>query len=72
MVSPGFCNEVVHMYMCRVERFEKQQLDEGEFLNFEKIPIDKAVEMVLNNQIFDGKTQTAVLKAAMLLKSGKI
>ena len=72
MVSPGFCNEVVHMYMCRVERFEEQQLDEGEFLNFEKIPIDKAVEMVLNNQIFDGKTQTAVLKAAMLLKSGNI
>ncbi len=72
MVSPGFCNEVVHMYMCRVERFDVQQLDEGEFLNIERIPIEKAVEMVLNNQIPDGKTQTAVLKASMLLESGKI
>lgn len=71
MVSPGFCDEVVHLYMCRVERFEKQRLDEGEFLNVEKLPLDKAVEMVLNNQIFDGKTQTAVLKTAMLINANR-
>ncbi|MDE7390379.1 MAG: NUDIX hydrolase, partial [Lachnospiraceae bacterium] len=69
MVSPGFCNEVVHLYMCRVSEFKHQQLDEDEFVNVEKIPLDKAVEMVLNNQIFDGKTQTAVLKTAMLYKT---
>ncbi len=72
MVSPGFCDEVVHLYLCRVESFSQQSLDDDEFLNVERIPIDKAVEMVLNNQIFDGKTQTAVLKTAMLLKSGAI
>lgn len=72
MVSPGFTNEVVHLYLCRVERFDEQMLDDDEFLNVERIPVDKAVEMVLNNMIFDGKTQTAVLKASMLLKSGAI
>lgn len=72
MVSPGFTNEVVHLYLCRIEKFDEQMLDEDEFLNVERIPIDKAVEMVLNNQIFDGKTQTAVLKASMLLQSGAI
>lgn len=72
MVSPGFTDEVVHLYLCRVEKFEKQQLDINEFLNVEKIPMQKAVEMVLNNQIFDGKTQTAILKADRLLKSGMI
>ena len=70
--SPGFCNETIHMYMCRIEKFETQQLDEGEVLKVEKIPLDRAVEMILNNQIFDGKTQTAVLKAALLLKSGAV
>ncbi len=70
--SPGFCNETIHMYMCKIEKFETQQLDEGEFLRVEKIPLARAVEMILNNQIFDGKTQTAVLKAAMLLKSGAV
>ncbi len=72
MVSPGFTNEIVYMYLCRVKEFAKQKLDDDEFLNVEKIHIDKAVEMVLNNQIFDGKTQTAVLKAYLLLKTGKI
>lgn len=72
MASPGFCDEVVHMYLCRVQSFGEQKLDDDEFVNVEKIPIDKAVEMVLNNQIFDGKTQTAVLKASLLLKSGAV
>ncbi|MBQ1389761.1 MAG: NUDIX hydrolase [Clostridia bacterium] len=66
-VSPGFTDEVVYMYMCRVDHFERQQLDEDEFLNVEKIPIEKAVEMVMNNRIPDGKTQTAVLKAWILI-----
>ncbi len=72
MVSPGFCDEVVHMYMCRIDHFEEQQPDDDEFLEIVRIPLDKAVEMVLNNIIVDGKTQTAVLKAAMLLRSGAI
>ena len=38
----------------------------------EKISLNKAVEMVLNNMIPDSKTQIAVLKTAALLKSGKI
>ena len=33
-------------------------------MNVEKIPLDKAVEMVLNNRVVDAKTQIAVLKAA--------
>lgn len=66
-VSPGFTDEVDFLYMCRVDHFEGQQLDEDEFVNVERIPLDKAVQMVLNNQIPDGKTQTAILKAAMLV-----
>ena len=60
--------EIIHLYFCKVERFERQQLDEDEFLSCEKIPLKKAVEMVLNNEIVDAKTQTAVLKTAMLYK----
>ncbi|MBQ1546582.1 MAG: NUDIX hydrolase [Clostridia bacterium] len=68
-VSPGFTDEVLYMYMCRVDHFEQQRLDEDEFLNVEKIPLDKAVEMVMNNIIVDGKTQTAILKTTMLLQN---
>ena len=70
--SPGYTDEIIHLYACRVEKQSESRPDEGEFLNVEKIPLDKAVEMVLNNQIPDAKTQIAVLKTALLLKSGKI
>lgn len=70
--SPGYCGEIIHMYFCKVDHYEQQNLDEGEFLNIEKIPLSRAVEMVLNNEIPDSKTQTAILKTAMLINRFKI
>ncbi|MCR4614893.1 MAG: NUDIX hydrolase [Clostridiales bacterium] len=64
--SPGYCGEIIHMYGATGLTFTKQNLDEDEFLNVEKIPLNRAVEMVVNNEIRDGKTQAAVLKMAML------
>ena len=70
--SPGYTDEIIHLYACRIKEEQTAQPEAGEFLNIERIPIIKAAEMVLNNQIFDAKTQIAVLKAAALLQSGKI
>lgn len=70
--SPGYTGEIIHLYACRVKSQEAQQLDNDEFLTVEKIPIDKAMELVLNNQLPDGKSQIAILKLHALLKSGKI
>lgn len=70
--SPGYCAEIIHLYFCRVESFQQALPDEDEFLEAEKIPLDKAVEMVLQNQVPDAKTQTAVLKTALLLKRGTV
>lgn len=70
--SPGYTQEIIHLYACKIKNIGKQQLDHGEFLNVEKIHINKALEMVLNNQLPDSKTQIAILKLSMLLKSGKI
>lgn len=69
--SPGYCGEIIHLYFCKIEGYGEQNLDDDEFLNVEKIHIDKAVEMVLNNEIPDGKSQTAILKTAMMLKELK-
>ncbi len=70
--SPGYTDEIIHLYACRVKEQSENRPDEGEFLNVEKIPLKKAAEMVLNNQVFDAKTQIAVLKTAMLITSGKL
>ena len=70
--SPGYCGEIIHMFFCRVTDIGETNPDEDEFLDVIKIPIKKAVEMVLNNEIPDAKSQTAILKAYLLLKEGKI
>lgn len=64
--SPGYTSEVIHLYACKIKTMSENRLDDGEFLNIEKIPLDTAVEMVLNNRIPDAKTQIAVLKTAIL------
>ena len=55
--SPGYCGEIIHLYFCKIDHYENQQLDEDEFVNVETIPLKKAVEMVLNNEIPDAKTR---------------
>ena len=70
--SPGYTDEISHLYACRVKAVGDAMPDEGEFLNVEKIPVIKAAEMVLNNRVFDAKTQIAVLKAAALWQGGKL
>ncbi len=65
--TPAYCSEITHMYLARGLSSGKQHLDDDEFLEIEKIPLDKAVQMVLNNEIPDAKTQLALLKAKAIL-----
>ncbi|MGN0649810.1 MAG: NUDIX domain-containing protein [Oscillospiraceae bacterium] len=66
--TPAYCGEVIYMYLARGLHGGEQKLDEGEFLDVERIPLDKAVEMVMNNEIGDAKTQIALLKTKLLLE----
>ena len=50
----------------------EQALDADEFLTVQRIPLAKAVRMVLENEIRDGKTQAAVLKVDALLRAGAL
>lgn len=70
--SPGYCGEIIWLYAATGLTFEEQNLDEDEFLSVEKIPLEKAVEMILSGEIKDAKTQAAVLKLKLLKDSGKI
>lgn len=65
--SPGYCGEVIYMFLATGLTFGDTNPDEDEFLNVEKIPFDKALDMVLSGEIKDSKTQCALLKAAVLL-----
>lgn len=69
--TPAYCGEVIHMYLARGLHYGEQKLDFDEFLDVTRIPLDKAVEMVMNNEIADSKTQIALLKAKILLDREK-
>ena len=70
--SPAIMGENIRMYLARGLTFGAQNLDEDEFLEVFTLPLAKAVEMVLANEIPDGKTQLAILKTkAYIEKEGK-
>ena len=68
--SPGYCEEIIWLYLATGLTYGKQSPDEDEFLELEKIPLEKAVDMVLSGEIKDAKTQTAVLKIKLLKDNG--
>lgn len=65
--TPAYDTEIIYMYLASGLHKSQQHLDEDEFLDVLTIPLDKAVKMVMNNEIEDAKTQLALLKAALLL-----
>ena len=66
--SPGYCGEIIRMYLARDLTFGEAHLDEDEFLNLERVPFDQLVEQVLSGEIKDAKTIAAVLKGKLLLQ----
>lgn len=66
--SPGFSSELLHIYLALGLHAGKSHLDEGEFLNVEKLPLQQLIRMVMANEIEDAKTMIAILKAEKVLK----
>jgi len=70
--SPAILSEKIYMYVATGLKKGEQSLDEDEFLDITAMPIDDAVDMILENKIPDGKTQAAVLKVKALIEKGLI
>lgn len=64
--SPAIMGEHIRMFMAKDLTFGETELDEGEFLEVFRVPLKEAVDMVLRGEITDGKTQVAILRAAMM------
>ncbi len=66
--TPGYCAEKIYIFMATDLCAGDSKPDEGEFLECDLIPLDRAVDMVMSGEIKDSKSQIALLKAAKLLK----
>ncbi len=60
-------DEKIHAYLATELEFKDAHPDEDEFLEVVRIPLEKLVEMVMNGEIRDSKTQIAILKADKIL-----
>lgn len=65
--SPGYCRETLHIYLARDLKEGKAHLDENEYLDVEKYPLDELVRMVMDGEILDAKTIIGILKADRII-----
>lgn len=67
--TPGFCSEVISIYLARSLHSGKTDFDEDEFLNLVKMPLSQAVDQVMAGEICDSKTICGLLMAQRLIQA---
>ncbi|MBR1530868.1 MAG: HAD-IA family hydrolase [Eubacterium sp.] len=66
--SPGYTSEIIRLYGATGLHFEEQNLDDDEFLQVIKMPLDELVKRVMSGEIKDAKTVAAALKLNVLMQ----
>ncbi len=69
--TPGYCGEIIWIYAAKDLAFGETNPDDDEFVEAERVPFDTALKMVMNGEIKDAKTQTAILKLNELRRNGE-
>lgn len=67
--TPGFCSEVISIYLAQNLHSGKTDFDEDEFLNLVKMPLSQAVDQVIAGEICDSKTICGLLMAQRLIQA---
>ena len=68
----AYDTEVIHLFFASELTRGEQDLDENEFLSVERYTLDEALQMVLDGEIIDAKTQIGLLKYQALRNAGRI
>ncbi|ABP67490.1 NUDIX hydrolase [Caldicellulosiruptor saccharolyticus DSM 8903] len=66
--TPGFSNEVIHVYLARGLSQGSSHTDSDEFVEVFKVSLDEAILMVKNGEVKDAKTIIGLLLAKMYLE----
>ena len=65
--TPGYCRELLHVYLALDLTPGETHPDEDEFVEVERCPLEEMVRRVLAGEITDAKTQIGILKTKLLL-----
>lgn len=66
--SPGFCNEVIHLYVAKGLSKGEIHWDEDEYVEVERYTFDELLQHIQEETIKDSKTLSALLLAMPYLK----
>ena len=61
--TPGFCNEVLHLFLAKNFKRTGNNLDDDEFLDIFELKIEEAVSWIKSGKIKDSKTIIGILMA---------
>ena len=65
--TPGFCSEVISLYLAQELSAGEMHPDDDEFLNVVKMPLAEVKAMIMRGEISDSKTIAAILMTCNIL-----
>ncbi len=60
--TPGYTDEHLYVFLAKGLKPSKMHLDEGEFLQVERVPLNEVYDRIMRGEIRDGKTCYAVMR----------
>jgi ADP-ribose pyrophosphatase len=69
LVSPGFCDERIWLFLATDLGDGEQRLEADEVLALERLPLAEAERRALAGELVDAKSTCAILRAAALLRT---
>ena len=67
--TPGYCGEVLHIFLATDLVYGEMHLDEGELLSVTRVPLETLYKMIVDNSLPDAKSVFGILKARDVLKA---
>ncbi len=65
--SPGFTDEIIHLYAAFDLEEAEQRLEPDEIIELVPMPLDEALETIRTSDVFDAKSAIALMRAAELI-----
>ncbi len=67
LVSPGFSDEIIHIYLAQGLHQGTWHPDPDEFLEYQRLPFQELMGQVMRGELQDAKTVAGLLKTKVLL-----
>lgn len=63
--SPGYTNEVIHLFLAENVKIGEAHPDSDEFIDIKKFSVTKALDMIYEGKIKDAKTVIGIMRYAL-------